>query len=96
MAYFLPHLLALSCSSPFWGGRDTGLKSYRLTIFDALPRTGVFYQGLESALVWNEACNKPAKPNQDLAGSQWEGREVIQGGGKYLAQREWIGTPLLR
>ncbi len=41
LSYFLPHLLALSCSSPFWGGRDTGLKSYRLTIFDALPRTGL-------------------------------------------------------
>ncbi len=41
LAYFLPHLLALSCSSPFWGGRDTGLKSYRLTVFDALPRTGL-------------------------------------------------------
>lgn len=41
MSYFLPHLLALSCSSPFWVGRDTGLKSYRLTIFDALPRTGL-------------------------------------------------------
>jgi len=41
LAYFLPHLLALSCSSPFWEGRDTGLKSYRLTIFDALPRTGL-------------------------------------------------------
>jgi len=41
MSYFLPHMLALSCSSPFWMGRDTGLKSYRLTIFDALPRTGV-------------------------------------------------------
>ncbi|MDX1405960.1 MAG: carboxylate-amine ligase [Woeseiaceae bacterium] len=41
MTYFLPHLLALSCSSPFWDGRDTGLKSYRLTIFDALPRTGL-------------------------------------------------------
>jgi len=40
-AYFLPHLLALSCSSPFWRGEDTGLKSYRLTIFDALPRTGL-------------------------------------------------------
>ena len=40
-AYFLPHLLALSCSSPFWNGIDTGLKSYRLTIFDALPRTGL-------------------------------------------------------
>ncbi len=41
LAYFLPHLLSLSCSSPFWCGRDTGLKSYRLTIFDALPRTGL-------------------------------------------------------
>ena len=41
MSYFLPHLLALSCSSPFWLGRDTGLKSYRLTVFDALPRTGI-------------------------------------------------------
>ncbi len=41
LSYFLPHLLALSCSSPFWSGRDTGLKSYRLTVFDALPRTGL-------------------------------------------------------
>lgn len=41
LSYFLPHLLALSCSSPFWDGHDTGLKSYRLTIFDALPRTGI-------------------------------------------------------
>lgn len=41
MSYFLPHLLALSTSSPFWEGSDTGLKSYRLTIFDALPRTGL-------------------------------------------------------
>ncbi|MEX1265866.1 MAG: carboxylate-amine ligase [Woeseia sp.] len=41
LSYFLPHLLALSCSSPFWEGRDTGLKSYRLTVFDALPRTGI-------------------------------------------------------
>jgi carboxylate-amine ligase len=40
-SYFLPHLLALSCSSPFWEGEDTGLKSYRLTVFDALPRTGL-------------------------------------------------------
>lgn len=39
--YFLPHLLALSCSSPFWRGEDTGLASYRLTIFDGLPRTGL-------------------------------------------------------
>ena len=41
MAYFLPHLLALSASSPFWQGDDTGLASYRLTVFDNLPRTGL-------------------------------------------------------
>lgn len=39
--YFLPHLLALSCSSPFWEGENTGLLSYRLTVFDALQRTGI-------------------------------------------------------
>ena len=40
-SYFLPHLLALSTSSPFWQGEDTGLKSYRLAVFDELPRTGM-------------------------------------------------------
>jgi carboxylate-amine ligase len=39
--YFLPHLLALSTSSPFWVGRDTGLKSYRTTVFRRFPRTGI-------------------------------------------------------
>jgi carboxylate-amine ligase len=39
--YFLPHLLALSTSSPFWQGRDTGLKSYRSVVFESLPRTGI-------------------------------------------------------
>ncbi len=41
LAYFLPHMLALSTSSPFWQGRDMGLNSYRLTVFDTLPRTGL-------------------------------------------------------
>jgi len=41
VAYFLPHLLALSASSPFWQGINTGLKSYRLSVFDSLPRTGL-------------------------------------------------------
>ncbi len=40
-SYMLPHLLALSTSSPFWKGSDTGLNSYRLTVFDNLPRTGL-------------------------------------------------------
>ncbi len=41
VTYFLPHLLALTTSSPFWGGRNTGLKSYRMSVFRALPRTGL-------------------------------------------------------
>jgi carboxylate-amine ligase len=41
VTYFLPHLLALSGSSPFWHGTDTGLKSYRPAVFRALPRTGL-------------------------------------------------------
>jgi len=50
MAYFLPHLLALSTSSPFWRGADTGLKSYRISVFNELPRTGL-PQGFAS---WGE------------------------------------------
>ena len=39
--YFLPHMLALSTSSPFWHGVDTGLRSFRLSVFDGMPRTGL-------------------------------------------------------
>ena len=39
--YMLPHVLCLSTSSPFWMGRDTGLKSYRTVVFRNFPRTGV-------------------------------------------------------
>jgi glutamate---cysteine ligase / carboxylate-amine ligase len=41
MTYTLPHLLALSCSSPFWEGENTGLKCFRLSVFDGLPRSGL-------------------------------------------------------
>lgn len=41
VSYFMAHLLALSTSSPFWAGKDTGLKSYRLNVFHTLPRTGL-------------------------------------------------------
>jgi carboxylate-amine ligase len=41
VAYFLPHLLALSTSSPFWRGENTGLMSYRVSVWDELPRTGL-------------------------------------------------------
>src|SRR5947207_962325 len=39
--YFLPHVLALSTSSPFWMGHNTGLKSYRTEIFKQFPRTDI-------------------------------------------------------
>ena len=39
--YFLPHVLALSTSSPFWLGFNTGLKSYRSEVFKKFPRTEV-------------------------------------------------------
>lgn len=41
LSFYLPHLLALSASSPFWEGRETELCSYRLTVFDNMPRTGL-------------------------------------------------------
>lgn len=41
MRYFLPHLLALSTSSPFWRGHDMRMKCSRLSIFDSMPRTGI-------------------------------------------------------
>src|SRR5437588_242268 len=39
--YFLPHLYALSVNSPFWLGQNTGLKAYRLMIFERFPRSGI-------------------------------------------------------
>jgi glutamate---cysteine ligase / carboxylate-amine ligase len=41
LSYFVPHLVALSCSSPFWEGEQTGLMSFRLNVFSSLPRTGL-------------------------------------------------------
>ena len=51
--YFIPHLLALSTSSPFWHGENTGLKSYRSVIFETLPRTGIPH----SFTSWDEFKN---------------------------------------
>ena len=57
---FLPLLLALSTSSPFWQGHLTGLRGYRLAAYDELPRTGLpelfrtktDYDEFVAALVW--------------------------------------------
>jgi len=39
--YFLPHVLALTTSSPFWLGINTGLRSYRTEVFKKFPRTDI-------------------------------------------------------
>jgi carboxylate-amine ligase len=57
--YFAPHVLCLSTSSPFWIGRNTGLKSYRSIIFRHFPRSGIpprfkdwaEYDGMVEAMV---------------------------------------------
>ena len=41
MSYFMPHILSLSTSSPFWKRQNTGFKSYRSIVFEDLPRTGI-------------------------------------------------------
>jgi carboxylate-amine ligase len=41
LTYFVPHLLAMSCSSPFWEGDDMGMQSFRLMLLSSLPRTGL-------------------------------------------------------
>lgn len=48
VAYFIPHLLALSTSSPFFDGEDTGMQSYRKSVFKAMPRTGLPPQRFET------------------------------------------------
>jgi carboxylate-amine ligase len=59
VVYFLPHLLALTTSSPFWGGEDMEMMSSRLLVFDSIPRSGLpdyfdshaQYEGLVGQLV---------------------------------------------
>ncbi|MFQ5752069.1 MAG: glutamate--cysteine ligase, partial [bacterium] len=46
---FLPHLLALSASSPFFDSDDTGLASTRVKIFETLPTAGLPYRLLNWA-----------------------------------------------
>ncbi len=74
MTYFLPHLLALSTSSPFWRGKNMGLNCYRLSLFDNLPRSGTperfgsfaEYERLMAVLLESGAMDNPAKIWWDL------------------------------
>ena len=53
--YFLPHIYALSVNSPFWVGRNTGLKGYRLKVFERFPRTGM-PDAFESLSEYEDFC----------------------------------------
>jgi carboxylate-amine ligase len=53
--YFLPHIYALSTNSPFWVGHDTGLKGYRLKVFERFPRTGI-PDSFESLSEYEDFC----------------------------------------
>jgi len=72
--YFLPHLLALSTSSPFWMGRNTGFKSYRSAIFSNFPRTGI----PPSRMYCSYSCRKcwiiPIGGNATACSNRWPSR----------------------
>lgn len=73
--YMLPHLLALSTSSPFWEGRNTGLKSYRSVIFRRFPRTGI-PNTFASAADYDNYLNVLVRTNSIPDGSKiyWDAR----------------------
>jgi glutamate---cysteine ligase / carboxylate-amine ligase len=72
--YMLPHVLALSTSSPFWEGRNTGLKSYRSAMFRFLHRTGIppyldsyaEYSKLVDALIATRSIESSSKIYWDI------------------------------
>ncbi|MFO0877301.1 MAG: carboxylate-amine ligase [Gemmataceae bacterium] len=72
--YFVPHVLCLSASSPYWMGRHTGLASYRSIIFRHFPRTGIpplfdswaSFDNLVQTLVRTNSIPDPSKLWWDL------------------------------
>lgn len=74
LRYFLPHLLALSTSSPLWEGIDTGLKSYRSVIFERFPRSGIpptlrswnEYQEYLDVAIETKSIDEPTKIRWDI------------------------------
>jgi len=69
MRYFMPHILALSTSSPFWQGNITGFKSFRSIIFEDLPRTGIpevfkSYKDYDSYIKTLIKCNTIDEPTK--------------------------------
>lgn len=78
--YFMPHILALSTSSPFWMGHNTGLKSYRSIVFKSMPRTGLpmefrswlEYENFVRVLGNVNALNMDAKGRVDTTRIWWD------------------------
>src|SRR5438067_795589 len=71
--YFLPHIYALSVNSPFWVGQDTGLKGYRLKVFERFPRTGI-PDAFESLSEYEDYCKLLVKTGcVDHARRHWRG-----------------------
>nr|MBN1228628.1 carboxylate-amine ligase [Anaerolineae bacterium] len=78
--YFIPHILALSTSSPFWMGHNTGLKSYRNIVFESMPRTGLpmefrswgEYESFVSVLLRLGALGKNAGSMADATRIWWD------------------------
>lgn len=82
---FLPFVLGLSASSPYWRGEDTQLSSWRLNVFDSVPRTGLpplfnswaHYRRTVEVLVENEIVEDASKIWWDLRPSEaWPTLEV--------------------
>jgi carboxylate-amine ligase len=67
--YFIPHIMALCCNSPFWLGQDTGWGSYRVKVFESFPRTGIphhfhshsAYQDYVDLLIKTNCIDNPKK-----------------------------------
>jgi glutamate---cysteine ligase / carboxylate-amine ligase len=78
--YFVPHILALSTSSPFWMGQNTGLKSYRSIVFKSMPRTGLpmefrswsDYENFVRVLASVGALGKEARETGDATRIWWD------------------------
>src|SRR5438094_901505 len=63
--YFLPHIYALSVNSPFWVGHNTGLKGYRLKVFERFPRTGI-PDAFESLSEYEDYCKEAEVETRSL------------------------------
>lgn len=75
LRWYLPHILALTTSSPFWQGQDTGYNSYRLSVIDGLPRSGLPHQ-FDSIKAYHEYIDAliDAKAIKDATEIWWDAR----------------------